>query len=146
MHNDRNRNSWTYRLENKRTGLTGRTCPDDHNVCDVFVLGQRSTIDRTTRNVERTRKLFGECRSGIEHPDGVEDHSGLECRSNCVCCSLCHQALMLGVIDASSFINEHDRDVAADFIPALQPRVVQKIFISEVQQWALVLRTSEDFE
>jgi hypothetical protein len=146
MHNDRNRNSWTYRFENKRTGLASRTCPNKNNVCDVFVLWQHGTIDRSPRNVERTRQLLRESRRRIEHPDAVEDHSGLKRRSDCVCCSLRHETLMLGVIDNPSFIDQHDRDIASDFVPALQSRVVQKILVGEIQQWSLVLRTSKNFE
>jgi hypothetical protein len=126
--------------------LASRTCPNQNNVCDVFVLWQRRTIGRTPRNIERTRQLLRESRRCIEHPDAVEDHSGLKRRSDCVCCGLCHKAFVLGIIDNSGLINQHDRDIASDFIPALQSWVVEKTLVGEVQQWALVLGTSEDFE
>ena len=53
---------------------------------------------------------------------------------------------VLGVVDGLGLVDEHDRDVVTDGVPALQARVVQGRLRLEVEERSLVLRASEDLE
>jgi hypothetical protein len=53
---------------------------------------------------------------------------------------------VLGVIDRGGLVDQHDGDVVADLVPALEAGVVERLLRFEVQQRALVLRARQDFE
>ena len=53
---------------------------------------------------------------------------------------------VFGVVDGLGFVDEHDRDVVLHEVAPLQPRVVERVLVGEVQQRALVLGAGEDLE
>ena len=56
------------------------------------------------------------------------------------------QPVVLGVVDRLGLVDEHDRDVVLDGVAALQPRVVERVLVLEVQERALVVGAGEDLE
>ena len=60
--------------------------------------------------------------------------------------ALAEQARVLGVVDRLGLVDQHDRDVVADRVAALEARVVERRLVLEVEQRALVLRAREDLE
>ena len=53
---------------------------------------------------------------------------------------------MLSIRDMVGFVDEHHWNVVAHRITQLQPRVVERAFVGQIEQRTLVLRASEDFE
>src|SRR5260370_374786 len=71
---------------------------------------------------------------------------GFERRPDAGGVGLGSQPVVFGVADGLRFVDEHDRDVVADGVAALEPRVVQRRFVGEVQQRPLVLGAGQDVE
>src|SRR4051812_3687003 len=55
-----------------------------------------------------------------------------------------HEPLVLRVAHGLGLVDEHDRDVVADRVAPLQPGVVERLLVGEVEQRALVLGTGQD--
>src|SRR5690606_31597517 len=70
----------------------------------------------------------------------------LEGGSDAVGLRLGDEALVLLVGDGLGLVDQHDRDVVADGVAPLQPRVVEALLVGEVEERALVLGTGEDLE
>src|SRR5581483_11490681 len=68
----------------------------------------------------------------------------LEGRADPVGLRLVQKAIVLGIGDRLGLVDEHDRDVVADGVPPVQPRVVQGVLVDEIQQRTLVLRARQD--
>src|SRR6478672_7668435 len=56
------------------------------------------------------------------------------------------EARRLGVVDRLGLVDQHDRDVVAHCVAALQTRVVEARLVLEVEQRPLVLRAREDLQ
>ena len=54
--------------------------------------------------------------------------------------------VVFGIVDGLGLVDQHDRDVVLDAVAPLQPRVVQRALVGEVQQRALVFGTGEDLQ
>src|SRR3954452_1420372 len=72
--------------------------------------------------------------------------SAIERRLDALRGGLGDEPLVLRVVDRLGLVDEHDRDVVADRVPALEARVVQRVLRLEVEERALVLRAREDLE
>src|SRR5690554_5915861 len=72
--------------------------------------------------------------------------SGLEGGSDPVGLGLGDEPLVLLVGDGLGLVDEHDRDVVGDGVPALQPGVVEALLVLEVEERTLVLGAGEDLE
>src|SRR5918995_172775 len=72
--------------------------------------------------------------------------STIEGRGDALRLGLGQEAVVLGVVDGLGLVDQHDRDVLADGVAALEPRVVERVLVLEVEQRALVLRAGEDLE
>jgi hypothetical protein len=70
----------------------------------------------------------------------------LERRFDALGGGLVEESLVLGVVHGLGLVDQHDRDVVLDRVPALEPRVVERVLALEVQQRALVLRARQDVE
>src|SRR6185437_7964159 len=70
----------------------------------------------------------------------------LERRLDAVRLRLGHQPLVLGVVDGGRLVDEHDRDVVLHVVTPLEPRVVERRFVREVEERPLVLGAREDLE
>ena len=102
--------------------------------------------------------LLGERRGQLEHPIGVENFvlsggqlslllvGSFEIGLHAVGGSLCHQPLVLGVVNVLGVLDEHVRDAIFDEVPTSQARVVEGILVSEVQERPFVLRAGEDLD
>src|SRR4029453_15397098 len=74
------------------------------------------------------------------------DMSAFERGGDALRLGLGQQTLVLGVVDGLGLVDKHDRDVFADGVAALEPGVVQRVLVLEVEQRPLVLRAGEDLE
>src|SRR5262245_32437052 len=71
----------------------------------------------------------------------------LESRLDAFALGLPHQTLVLGVVDSLGVFDQQVGDVAVEHaVPALQPLVVQRLLVGEVEQRALVLRARKNLE
>src|SRR5680860_765150 len=75
-----------------------------------------------------------------------KDDLGLERRLDTVGFGFGQEPLVLGVAHGLRLVDEHDRDVVPHRVTAMQPRVVQRVLVGEVEQRALVLGAGEDLE
>ena len=77
------------------------------------------------------------------HRAGVTPRTWAGCRRPS---ALATSRVVLGVVDGLGLVDQHDRDVVAHRVAPLQPRVVERRLVLEVEQRALVLRAREDLE
>ena len=115
-----------------------------HHVARRVALGQ--PVDARSKARPPVGHLLGERgRADVPHPERVEHHEanvGLEALGG----GLGHQPLVLGVVDGLGLVDQHDRDVVADRVAALEARVVEGRPRRRSRERALVLGAGEDLE
>src|SRR5258705_9811373 len=72
--------------------------------------------------------------------------SGIERRADALGVGLRREPLVLRIVGGDGLVDEHHRDVVADLVLPLEPRVVEDLLVLEVQQGALVLRAGQDLQ
>src|SRR5437879_6430743 len=70
----------------------------------------------------------------------------VERRLDTVGLGLAQEPLVLGVVDGLRLVDEHHGDVVLDRVAPLEPGVVERVLVLEVEERALVLGTGEDLE
>src|SRR5437870_2572212 len=78
----------------------------------------------------------------IESSTVISDH--LERGTDALGLRLRQQSLVLRIVGRRRLVDEHHRDVVADLVLALEPRVVERLLVLEVEQRPLVLRAGQD--
>src|SRR5688500_17444714 len=63
------------------------------------------------------------------HIPAVSMMSGIERRRDAVVSRLLRQPSILGVVSGHGLVDQHDRDVVADLVLPLQPRVVEDLLV-----------------
>src|SRR5215211_5586479 len=124
-----------------------RTAHAEHD--DVVDVGRRRKVDRIERLSRAPMglgELLGESADRVEKPHRVRHALGLERRLDPLGLRLAHQPAVLGVVDGLRLVDQHDRDVVAHGVAALEARVVQRALVLEIEERALVLGTGEDLE